>query len=335
MKEKTLNQLVHGIRSRKVPFSVVFETTNRCNLRCLHCYQETTRGEELTAREIKSILDSLQQSGTLKLTLTGGEPTLREDFSEIFFSCHQKGFAVTLFTNATHLPAGVKKAMIRNPPFVVETSLYGTSSKTHDSITQSDGSFDLSLQNIRWMVQKAIRVIVKTVVLTLNVHEIRGLYGLCKGLGVEFQPSFRVFPSRDSHRSPERLRLKAKEIETFLGRERDLLNRNWMDQEPFAKEFICNAGREACCISASGKLYPCVALPWECGDLKENSFAEIWSQSPILKEIRSYKEKDFKTCYDCKWRTFCRFCPGMGFSEHRNMLIPSKEICKFTRAFNS
>jgi radical SAM protein with 4Fe4S-binding SPASM domain len=334
MKEKTLNQLVRRIRSRKVPFSVVFETTKRCNLRCLHCYQERG-GEELTGREIRSILDSLQQSGTLKLTLTGGEPTLREDFLEIFSYCHQKGFAVTLFTNATHLPTGVRKAMIRNPPFVVESSLYGASSKTHDSITQLDGSFDLSLQNIRWMVGKGIRVIVKTVILTLNLHEVRRLEGLCQGLGVEFQLSFRVFPSRDSHRSPERFRLKAKEMRTFLGRKKDLFNRNWIEQEPFTKEFICNAGREACCISASGKLYPCVALPWECGDLREDSFAEIWSRSPTLKQIRSYKEEDFKTCFDCKWKDLCRFCPGMGFSEHRNMLIPSKEICKFTRVFGS
>jgi len=334
MKKKSLDQLIRKIKSNSVPFSVVFEITNRCNLRCLHCYQEMGRGE-LTEKEIKSILDDLCQSGTLKLTLTGGEPTLREDFLKIFSYCHQKGFAIILFTNATHLSPQVKKSMRKNPPFVVETSLYGASAKIHDSITQVEGSFDLSLQNIKWMAQKGIRVIVKSVVLLLNLHEVSSLGNLCQELGVEFQPSFRVFPSRHPHRSPEQFRLRTKEIKTFLRRERDFSNKNWIEQELFANEFICNAGREACCVSANGRVYPCVALRWECGDLKKNSFADIWSWSSTLKMIRSYKEEDFKICFDCKWKASCNFCPGMGFSECGNMLIPSKEICKFTKAFAS
>jgi len=334
MKEENLNQLINKIKSKKVPFSAVFEITNRCNLRCLHCYQESG-GEELTEGEIKSILDDLHQSGTLKLTLTGGEPTLREDFLEIFSYCHQKGFATTLFTNATNLPSEARKWMCKNPPFVVETSLYGASAKVHDSITQVEGSFDLSLHNIKWMVQKGIRVLVKTVILSLNFREVPSLDNLCQELGIEFQPSFRVFPSRHPHRSPERFRLKAEEIKTYLRRDRNFANKKREKEASSAGEFICNAGREACCIGANGRVYPCVTLHWECGDLKKNSFVEVWNQSPTLKKIRSYKEEDFKVCFGCKWKVLCNFCPGMGFSEHGNMLIPSKEICKFTKVFGS
>ena len=171
----------------------------------------------------------------------------------------------------------------------------------------------------------------KSVILSLNLHEIRSLYNLCRGLGVEFQPSLRVFPSLHPHRIPERFRLDTKGIETFLKIKNELPMKNWKEREPFAQDFICNAGREACCISATGRVYPCVALRWECGDLKKNGFAEIWERSLTLRKIRSYEEKDFKICYRCKWKASCNFCPGMGFSEYGNMLIPSKEICKFTK----
>ena len=331
MKEKPLKDLVRTIRLKKIPFSAVFEITDRCNLRCLHCYQGIEGKGELTFTQIKSVLDDLEKLGSLKLTLTGGEPTLREDFIEIYFYCHQKKFATTLFTNGTLLHSGLRKAILGKPPFRVECSLYGASGKTHDSITGMDGSFDNTFRNIEWMVQKGIPLVVKSVILSLNVHEMEALSNLCHRLGVTFHPTLRIFPSRDPHRSPERLRLKTEEIIHFRKKKKQAGYNKLREPDPSPEEFICNAGREACSISADGKVYPCVALRWECGDLKKTSFHQIWFHSPILEKIRSYQEKDFRDCLHCQWKVRCNFCPGMGFSEEGDMLIPSREICRLTK----
>ncbi len=331
MKEENLDHLIKKIKSKTVPFAVVLEITERCNLACLHCYQGKG-GEELKRRELKSLLDALEVSGTMKLTLTGGEPTLREDFPEILSYCHQKGFATTLFTNATHLPENVKKAILETPPFAIECSLYGASAKTHDAITCKSGSFQDTLENIKWMTGKGLRVVVKSVVLSLNYEEIDPLRDLCRGMGIMFHPTYRIFPSRDPGRRPERFRLKNEQIRALTKEREQIFPKNQAEDDAFSEEFICNAGRQACCISADGKVYPCVALRWQCGSMREQTFPEIWNRSPVLEKIRSYREEDFGDCFLCKWKSFCKFCPGLGFSERGDMRLPSEEMCRLTKA---
>lgn len=331
MKEEDLNHLIKTIKSKRVPFTVVLEITERCNLACLHCYQGKG-GKELDRKELKSILDDLEASGTMKLTLTGGEPTLREDFPEILSYCHRKGFATTLFTNAMHLPGNVRKAILETPPFAIECSLYGASAETHDAITCRSGSFQDTVENIKWMIEKGLRVIVKSVLLSLNYREIDSLRDLCRGMGIMFHPTFRIFPSRDPGRAPERFRLKNEEIRTLIKERKQTFPEHQEGNDAFSEELICNAGRQACCISADGKVYPCVALRWECGSLRKQTFPEIWNRSPVLEKIRSYREEDFKVCFRCRWKPVCRFCPGLGFSERGDMLLPSEEMCRLTRA---
>jgi len=329
MKEASLDHLSRIIELKGVPFSVVFEITDRCNLACLHCYQGNGEKEELSFHEIKVILDDLEKLGTMKVTLTGGEPLLREDFTEIFFYCSQKGFATKLFTNATLLNAEHKKAFLKKPPFAVECSLYGASAKTHESITGVAGSFEKTLANIKWMVEKGIRVFVKSVVLCLNFHEMEGLDRLCHRLGVPFFPTLRVFPSCDPTRSPERWRIKTDDLMVLRKMKSGFL-KNHSDSDNKSGELICNAGREACCLNAEGKVYPCVALRWECGDVRKQSLPEIWFHSSVLRKIRSFHDQDFKGCVSCQWKRSCNFCPGMSFGEHGDMLLPSKELCRLS-----
>ena len=329
MKEASLDHLGRIIQLKGVPFSVVFEITDRCNLKCLHCYQENGEKEELSFHEIKVILDDLEKLGTMKVTLTGGEPLLREDFIEIFFYCSQKGFATKLFTNATLLNAEHKKAFVKKPPFAVECSLYGASAKTHESISGVSGSFEKTLANIKWMAAKGTRVFVKSVVLCLNFHEMEDLGRLCHGLGVPFFPTLRVFPSCDPTRSPERWRVKTDDLMALRKMKSGFLKKH-SDSDNKSGELICNAGREACCLDAEGKVYPCVALRWECGDLRKQSLPEIWFHSSVLRKIRSFHDQDFKGCVSCQWKRSCNFCPGMSFGEHGDMLLPSKELCRLS-----
>jgi Predicted Fe-S oxidoreductases len=296
MKEASLDHLSRIIQLKRVPFSIVFEITDRCNLTCLHCYQENGGKEALSFHEIKLILDDLEKLGTMKVTLTGGEPLLREDFIEIFFYCSQKGFATKLFTNATLLNSEHKKAFLKKPPFAVECSLYGASAKTHELITGVAGSFEKTLANITWMVEKRIRVLVKSVMLCLNVHEMEALDRLCHGLGVTLHPTFRVYPSCDPSRSPERWRVKTEDLKA-LRKKKGALFKNHSDSDNKSGELVCNAGREACCINAEGKVYPCVALRWECGEVRKQSLPEIWVHSSVLQKIRSFHDQDFKSAF--------------------------------------
>ncbi|OQY12090.1 MAG: hypothetical protein B6I30_05520 [Desulfobacteraceae bacterium 4572_187] len=204
----------------------------------------------------------------------------------------------------------------------VECSLYGATAETHDRITGGSDSFDTTLRNLRWMKEAGIHVVVKTVVMTMNVKELGLIRDLTTDLGVTFQPTFRIFTPADPQRFVSHLRVSSEDIQNSV------LEKSYDppltdgEENREKEEFLCNAGRDSCCIGADGEVYPCTVLRVKCGNLREQSFQGIWQDSPRLKEWRSVTENDYPLCARRKWKGNCRFCPGMGFMEHGNPLIP-------------
>ena len=65
------------------PKSVAFEITNRCNLTCMHCcFSAGKQGEEMTTQRVTEILQKIIKWQPDKITITGGEPLLRNDLLE-------------------------------------------------------------------------------------------------------------------------------------------------------------------------------------------------------------------------------------------------------------
>ena len=86
------------MNARLVPYGVSIELTARCNLDCVHCYHVRTSGSEMTTDEVRRVFDDLADLGTMELTLTGGEPLLREDFEELFvYAVRTTGFLASSF----------------------------------------------------------------------------------------------------------------------------------------------------------------------------------------------------------------------------------------------
>ncbi|MEM2926161.1 MAG: radical SAM protein, partial [Candidatus Bathyarchaeia archaeon] len=88
------------------------EITSRCNLHCIHCYagagdkveaneevidfktkkEGTIRHTELSVEELRKILDEAADIGCRKIQFTGGEPTLRDDLTELLEYAKARGF---------------------------------------------------------------------------------------------------------------------------------------------------------------------------------------------------------------------------------------------------
>ena len=80
------------IGSLTTPTAIILYVTNRCNLKCDHCFYWDSLNKdsyELSVEEISKIVDSLQH--LISLSLTGGEPFLRKDLSEIVEIFVRKG----------------------------------------------------------------------------------------------------------------------------------------------------------------------------------------------------------------------------------------------------
>ena len=108
MAAPTIKQFVYRRGAQKrIPVSGTFELTPRCNLSCKMCYvrmsaeEQRQRGVELTTEEWLSIAREAVKEGMIYLLLTGGEPLLRPDFTEIYRGIIQMGVVISVNTNAT------------------------------------------------------------------------------------------------------------------------------------------------------------------------------------------------------------------------------------------
>ena len=76
----------HLFRTKK-PIYVDIKLTNRCNLNCQYCISTKFKNQELTKKEIFSLLTTLKKIGTIVVNFSGGEVLLRDDIDEIVKGC--------------------------------------------------------------------------------------------------------------------------------------------------------------------------------------------------------------------------------------------------------
>ena len=103
--ENKINILYHLLRSRvkRIPFKLNFAVTNKCNGHCIGCnvWSSSSPGNELTTEEIEKFFRRLSY-GLIWISLTGGEPFLREDFVEIVASASRNIKSLSIISIPTN-----------------------------------------------------------------------------------------------------------------------------------------------------------------------------------------------------------------------------------------
>ena len=89
------------LRSKYTPISVAWEITLACNMNCMHCGQSAgeSRSNELTTKEALDLCDQLNKLNAKVINLTGGEPILRKDWSDIGKKIRDLGMDLSLLSN--------------------------------------------------------------------------------------------------------------------------------------------------------------------------------------------------------------------------------------------
>jgi radical SAM protein with 4Fe4S-binding SPASM domain len=81
----------------------------------------------------------------------------------------------------------------------------------------------------------------------------------------------------------------------------------------------CLAGTAVCFISNQCEVYPCGYLPALAGDLKKQSFADIWENSVVFHDLRDVNNLKGK-CGCCEFRNVCMGCRARAFAATGNYL---------------
>ncbi len=323
-------RLMERAMAENIPLFAHLELTARCNQRCSHCYvpPPSVADAELTTAEWIDTLDQLAAENCLFLTFSGGEPLMRADLIEIVTAAVDRGFAYRVFTNATLVDENLADAFVQRLPVAVEVSVYSADAATHDGITRIRGSFDRTIRGIRLLVERGIRVVVKSPMMRENYMQLPAMREQAERLGCEFKYDAVITARIDGDTAPLAHRLNDEGYRTLFSQGDGALR---VTGEVDLSQPFCNAGRARACIGPTGEVYPCVALQISAGQLREKPFSEIWRSGGILNELRSTTKRDAHECADCPYLPYCMRCPGMAYVEDGDWRGPSRAACQLAR----
>ncbi|MDH6534536.1 radical SAM protein [Parabacteroides sp. 52] len=156
-------------------------TTFRCNAKCNMCNiwkYPTKPSEEIDPKYYAKLPDGL------RINITGGEPTLREDIDEIFRILYPKASLLELSTNGFYTDKIVHLAE-KYPNILIRVSLEGLPAMNDYKRGTHDG-FDHALRTMLELRKTKCKNIGFSVVISEdNYKDLLHLYELCSSLGVE------------------------------------------------------------------------------------------------------------------------------------------------------
>lgn len=319
-----------GFRSRahrqRIPISATLELTSRCNLRCQHCYlgnqeeQHARQKEEQSTRAVKASLQQWADAGCLYLLITGGDPMMRDDFSEIYQTACELGFIVTVFCDGILVDEAILNLFREFPPRKVEVSIYGASAETYELITRTPRSYEEAWTGIRRLLAGGVRVGLKTVLMTLNEHELDEMEAQACAVGVPFRYDAAVFPCLPT-RSNDPLDLR---VPPEVVVKHDLSNSKrrgqWLERvEKMSgsltddRLYGCGAGVTGFYADPFGNLSPCLMTTNYQTAQADRDFSDLWNNE--LSAIQTKKKSRSDSCMSGEMRGACTHCPAMNFVE--------------------
>ena len=332
----------------KDPFIVIWELTRACQLKCLHCRadaQYTRDPRELTFQEGKNLIDQIYEMNNPILVFTGGDPLMREDIFKIAKYAVDKGVRVSMTPSAT--PNVTKEAIEKAKEVGLSRwafSIDGPSAEIHDHFRGTAGSFDLTMERIKYLHELEIPVQINTVISRYNVDYLEEMAKMVEDLNCVLWSVFFLVPTgrgqvtdmispaehekvlRWLHDLSKRVSFDIKTTEAMHYR-RVVIQQKMREAKSQTNEIDyltaltekgltgsidglgrapkgVNDGNGFVFISHIGDVYPSGLLPVKAGNVRETPLAEIYRESSIFKALRN--PDGFKgKCGVCEFRYVC------------------------------
>ncbi len=287
-------------------FHFQWHITERCNLNCTHCYKEQKFiKEELSTREIIDILDryynQLNEWGLNKhqnrISFTGGEPLIRDDFWQILENCFRNKDKITygILSNGTLLDKDSVQKLKALGIDYFQVSLEGLE-EINDKI-RGKGSFKKIINALELLNSYSISSSISMTITKANIQEVPNIICLAKEIGVNSIGIRRLVPLGMGKKMGELMITpqETRDLFKYINQENDKSNlsisvgceEGLIAQEMELPRGICNAGYYSFSVLPNGDVYPCRRLPILCGNLTQNSFQDILIKSKELQDLRN------------------------------------------------
>lgn len=340
-------------RGRALLSHLDVELTERCNNRCVHCYNRTddpnAEGRELSTDKIREVLGEAASLGCLSVRFTGGEPLMREDFSELYRAARRLGLQVDVTTNATLITSELARTFAEITPLGrIEATLYGARKETYEAVTRVEGSFERALRGLEHLTSAGVPFTVRGVSLPQNRKERAAFEAGAALLTPDNPPLFTVLldlrARRDSlkkNREIRSLRIPPGQCmsqlafhpEAYLRDARRLLE--GASSVPETRLFSCGVGNGSACLDAYGTLQACFLLrhPDTTCDLTASDCSleeALRDRFPELAQQEGANAAYLERCAWCFLRGLCEQCPARSWMENGTLDSPVEYLCEVT-----
>ena len=315
-------------------FSVLFETTYRCNEKCRHCYVCNQNDQELSLAEIKTLLRDLKRLNVLNLILTGGDVFCRTDFLDIFAEASALGFSIDIYTNGVLCDDFKVVEIARRHPRCIHFSIYSLDSQKHDDFTQVEGSLRKTLDTAAKFRDLGVAVNFKTTMLEMNYEEMPAIIDFARDFGASLQIGTVLRKKQDGTDAPLRLKAAKEIYMKTIPLISEKMNRAKDDtvRARRADSRICEAGFGSISVNPYGKVFACSNLPIVMGDIRKESIVDIWNHSLELKKWKESVWQQINGCAQCEMASICAYCPGIAMQHHNTPFAQYQDGCTLTEA---
>lgn len=350
-----------------IPRLIFWEMTRVCNLGCIHCRASALfmgdnpgqcldqRSDDLTKHEAFKLIDEIVSFSNPILVLSGGEPLIRDDVYEIAEYGTHKGLKVVLATNATLITDAVADKLKVSGIKRISVSIYGADKDIHDGFTGQSGIFVKTLKGIHSIKKAGISLQINTTITKKNLNQIKPLIDFAMNIGADAFHVFYLVPtgrgkqvagdeisgeeyeqsfielSRMSKQVPIHIKVTCAPHYYRVVRQQgqEDVQKTGHHGGRFAQVTKgCLAGTGVCFVSHKGEVFPCGYFQRAAGNIRKESFVDIWNDSPLFLDLRDDSKLKGK-CGICEFKKVCGGCRARAY-ERTGDYLQEEPHCIYT-----
>lgn len=319
--------------------NLLWDITNECNLRCIHCYNANTPkkcSSNFYMIEPTKIIKQISELGFTHIHLLGGEPLLYKNLSTLINAAIKNNIDISINTNGLLLTDSVCELLLKSNVSQVVISLDGASPKDNDFI-RGKGVFEKVTQNIRCLsnlretLNSNTIIILASVITKSNIQNIHKIVSLANELGIDYIDISALYHNGNAMKNLDILSITAEEyyeaIKKILAYSIKFQQKVQVDCKSMVLQKIyeelgltvqiedsydcCQAGKTMIYMDAELNLFPCGPYAYKIpdGEFKINLFNENALKQLNQFSLISKNTQKHNICKQCPSKNNCNQCP--------------------------
>lgn len=302
---------------------VYLELTEKCNLKCIHCYNDSGNSNtEIKFDTLKKLINYLKDNNINSITFSGGEPLLYSHIVELLEYCYKKNMRVNLISNLHFLNDEILN-LITKYHTSIQISIDGINEVFNQ--IRKKGNFELLKKNIDIVYRKGISISFNYVINNLNYFQISDFIKLVNDNWSTAQIGFSfinyvgraLINYKTLNISNEQKEKCIEVVNNYHNNFQNLVKKlEYTTICPFNNTLDTSLNVR---VDAYGNVYPCQISSgneYIIGNIYDNNLIDIINSDKFMSLRKKIQEKS--KCNQCVWKNNCGHCCPIEVNENNS-----------------